>query len=108
MVQVADLNVIPQRFLVIAYGVRVDAVLPSVLVAFVSLGGLAAMHPTAAIGHCLRLARLATAGFGSAVCHSVTSQGIAWGVFTERSIQCRSEAVECATLGRQLKTWRSM
>src|SRR5690554_972714 len=80
MVQVADLNVIPQRFLVIAYGVRVDAVLARVLIAFVSLGGLAAVHPAAAIGHCLRLARLATAGFGSAVCHWLPRRGL-HGVF---------------------------
>src|SRR5690606_39222433 len=76
----AELQCVPDFALFFGEIRRVDAVLPSVLVAFMGFGGLAAMHPTAAIGHCLRLARLATAGFGSAVCHSVTSQGIAWGV----------------------------
>ena len=70
-----------------------DAVFSGVLVALVRLGRLSAVHSAAAIRHCLCLARLATAGFGSACGHSYLT-GIAWGVSPMRLLSLCCNAAE--------------
>src|SRR5690606_17303484 len=79
----AELQCVPDFALFFGEIRRVDAVLPSVLVALVGLGGVPAVHAAAAIGHCLCLARMATAGFGSAGGHGLPRRGL-HGVFRFR------------------------